>query len=187
MPGGAGASEPPGTPTRTKNRALRRKNALQQAQLLVSTNDDRVRLFQMEDYSLHCKYKGIRNRSMQIKASFSDDGQSIICGSEDGTLCIWDKEHSPTPFLFFFSGKKARNEAYETFQCTSGEEVATTAALFAPADSLLHIVQSHPRFGDRSDRADMVRQLIADRSDLCTRAILSADYEGRLKVFVRDL
>ena len=41
----------------SKTKSWRRKAALLQEHLLVSTNDDRIRLFQMEDYSMVCKYK----------------------------------------------------------------------------------------------------------------------------------
>ena len=54
-----------------------------QEMLLVSTNDDRIRLYQMEDYSLQCKYKGLRNRSMQIKVGWQ---AGRLVSSEAGRL-----------------------------------------------------------------------------------------------------
>lgn len=41
---------------------------------------------------LQCKYKGHSNRNTQIRASFSADGNSIICGSDDGYVYIWNLE-----------------------------------------------------------------------------------------------
>ena len=41
---------------------------------------------------LQCKYKGHSNRNTQIRASFSADGNSIICGSDDGYVYIWTLE-----------------------------------------------------------------------------------------------
>lgn len=38
--------------------------------ILITTNDSRVRLFNMKDKSLMFKYKGILNTSLQIKATF---------------------------------------------------------------------------------------------------------------------
>ncbi|CEI97189.1 hypothetical protein RMCBS344292_11325 [Rhizopus microsporus] len=38
--------------------------------ILISTNDSRVRLFNMKDKSLIFKYKGIINTNLQIKATF---------------------------------------------------------------------------------------------------------------------
>ena len=43
----------------------------------------------MRDKSLFCKYKGLTNRSSQIRASFSDDTTLIISGSEDRQCYIW--------------------------------------------------------------------------------------------------
>ena len=39
-------------------------------QLLVTTNDSRIRLINMEDFSMSFKYKGLANKSCQIRASF---------------------------------------------------------------------------------------------------------------------
>lgn len=51
--------------------------------LLVTSNDSRIRLFQVSDKSLEAKYAGHENTSSQIRANFSDDGRFIISGSED--------------------------------------------------------------------------------------------------------
>lgn len=58
--------------------------------LLVTSNDSRLRLYNTHDKSLEAKYSGHENASSQIRASFSDDGRFIICGSEDGQVYIWD-------------------------------------------------------------------------------------------------
>lgn len=39
-------------------------------QLLVTSNDSRIRLYDVRDLSLVCKYKGNFNIQSQIKASF---------------------------------------------------------------------------------------------------------------------
>ncbi|KAI9273651.1 WD40-repeat-containing domain protein [Sporodiniella umbellata] len=62
--------------------------------ILITTNDSRVRLFNMKDKSLMFKYKGHLNPSLQIKATFSDDGRYIICGSEDLHAYIWRTEQT---------------------------------------------------------------------------------------------
>lgn len=38
--------------------------------LLITSNDSRLRLVNMKDKSLECKYKGLENTSSQIKATF---------------------------------------------------------------------------------------------------------------------
>lgn len=39
-------------------------------QILITSNDSRIRLYSLKDHSLHCKYKGFTNSSSQIKGSF---------------------------------------------------------------------------------------------------------------------
>ncbi|KAI9272909.1 WD40-repeat-containing domain protein [Phascolomyces articulosus] len=60
--------------------------------MLITSNDSRTRLYNMRDKSLMYKYKGTQNHSMQIRATFSDDGRNIVCGSEDGNVYIWVTE-----------------------------------------------------------------------------------------------
>lgn len=44
--------------------------SLLQQQILVTSNDSRIRLYDLRDLSLSMKYKGYVNSSSQIKASF---------------------------------------------------------------------------------------------------------------------
>ncbi|CAO3617106.1 unnamed protein product [Cunninghamella echinulata] len=65
--------------------------------LLITSNDSRIRMINMKDKSLIYKYKGLENSTMQIMATFSDDGRYIICGSEDNNIYMW-----PTGQASFF-------------------------------------------------------------------------------------
>lgn len=56
-------------------------------QLLVTTNDSRLRLYNTDDFGMNAKYKGFANDTLQITATFSEDGKQIICGSENGKVC----------------------------------------------------------------------------------------------------
>lgn len=82
------------------------------SQLLVTSNDSRVRLYNLKDHELSCKYKGYLNTSSQIKATFSRDGQYVITGSEDNYIYIW-KTHLDLSKLS--SARRDRNEFYESF------------------------------------------------------------------------
>ncbi|CAN0280632.1 unnamed protein product [Ectocarpus sp. 12 AP-2014] len=58
-------------------------------QLLVTTNDSRLRLYNTDDFGMNAKYKGFANDTLQITATFSEDGKQIISGSENGKVYVW--------------------------------------------------------------------------------------------------
>ena len=80
----------------------------------MTTNDNRLRLCSVDDYSQTMKYKGglhTKNRNSHTRASFSDNGKHIICGSEQGSIVIWDKDifhASPTSCLPFVPTRKGK-------------------------------------------------------------------------------
>lgn len=89
--------------------------------LVVTTNDSRIRWYNLRDKALEMKFKGNQNASGQIHARLSDDARYIICGSEDKKVFIWsagqmDIEHRDKNPLEYF-------EAHPT---------STTAAAIAP-------------------------------------------------------
>jgi WD40 repeat protein len=57
--------------------------------VLITSNDSRVRMYNLRDKSLEMKFRGHENTCSQINASFSDDAQYVICGSEDRKAYIW--------------------------------------------------------------------------------------------------
>lgn len=101
--------------------------------LLVTSNDSKVRLYNMKDKSLMFKYKGVENTCLQIKATFrcvnyainilflfvfllcllSDDGRYIISGSEDCHTYIWRTEQSSVSPLHHL--QESRSKALSVF------------------------------------------------------------------------
>lgn len=61
--------------------------------VLITSNDSRIRLYNWRDKSLELKFRGNQNNCSQIRASLSDDGRYIACGSEDKKAYIWSLEH----------------------------------------------------------------------------------------------
>lgn len=74
--------------------------------ILVTSNDSRIRVYNLRDKGLELKFKGNENQMSQIHASFSDDGRYVICGSENRKVYIWateqqDVERDKRPFEVF--------------------------------------------------------------------------------------
>lgn len=67
-----------------------------EVKLLVTSNDSRLRVYNLRDKSLELKLKGNENSCSQIHGTFSDDAAYIICGSEDRKAYIWSTGQSET-------------------------------------------------------------------------------------------
>ncbi|KIL96020.1 wd repeat-containing protein [Fusarium avenaceum] len=94
-----------------------------QVKVLVTSNDSRVRIYNLNDKVIQVKYKGLENQSSQINARFSDDANYIICGSEDRKAYIWKVGSQD---------ELKDKQPYESFD--AHPEVVTTA-LMAPSKS----------------------------------------------------
>ncbi|CAI7675542.1 unnamed protein product [Penicillium manginii] len=57
--------------------------------LLVTSNDSRIRLYDFRDRVLEAKFRGNENSCSQIRATFTEDGKHLICGSEDRRAYVW--------------------------------------------------------------------------------------------------
>ncbi len=49
-----------------------------------------MRLLDRETGELLCKYTGHTNKDYKTDAVFSHDDAHVVCGSEDGAVCMWD-------------------------------------------------------------------------------------------------
>lgn len=100
--------------------------------ILVTSNDSRIRIYNLRDKMLEVKFKGHENATNQIRASFSDDGNYVICGSEDKKAFIW----STSPAL----SENKDKHPYEYFEAHSA---IVTQAIFAPTASRQLLQASH--------------------------------------------
>jgi WD40 repeat protein len=136
--------------------------------LLVTTNDDRVRICNIDDFGVICKLKGASNHNSLIKASFSADGKYVIMGSDDGKIYMWDR---------VTSGGRSRNKiekngSYEVLSQLFGG--STTVALFAPAAAVGKATQINPGI-----------YILDYIPFLSSRIIVSAGEKGRIMVYSR--
>ncbi|KAI0180637.1 WD40 repeat-like protein [Hypoxylon sp. FL1284] len=89
--------------------------------VLVTSNDSRIRIYNLGDKNFELKLKGHENLCSQIRATFSDDGNYIVCGSEDKRAFIW----STSPRL----ADNKEKRPCEHFEAHSN---IVTGAIFAP-------------------------------------------------------
>ncbi|CAG8628262.1 5120_t:CDS:2, partial [Paraglomus occultum] len=157
-----------------------------QDKILISSNDSRIRLYNMRDKSLECKYKGLENTCSQIRATFSDDGRYIICGSEDRNVCIWNTDQSGMHTSKSSGGGfllKKDKASYEYFEAHSS---IVTVAIFAPTRTKRLIAQCGDPIFVRTHQDNTEE----DSSGLPTypdgNIIVCADYNGSIKVFRND-
>lgn len=95
-----------------------------EVKIMVSTNDSRIRVYNLKDGSLDVKFKGHENACTQISASFSDDSPYVISGSENRKAFIWKMD---TPALG--DSNKHPSESFDAHG-----DIVTTAR-FAPVQT----------------------------------------------------
>jgi WD40 repeat protein len=183
--------------------------------LLITSNDSRVRLYNFRDKSLELKFRGVQNNSSQIRATLSDDGRYVICGSEDRKAHIWS--------LNGIQNDARDKQPAEIFEA---HDSPTTVACFAPAKTRHHLgksedpvydlcnpppvtlmsqrerTESHASSRPATENGSFVRTSFEGRGSLdrpresyahATRAmhksgniIVTADYTGTIKIFRQD-
>ncbi|XP_050382890.1 uncharacterized protein LOC126799687 [Argentina anserina] len=84
------------------------------SEMLVTSADSRIRIVDGDRDVTH-KFRGFRNTSSQIGASFSPNGKYIICASEDSNVYVWKREEPRVSA----TGKKSTitTTSHEYFQC----------------------------------------------------------------------
>uniref|UniRef100_A0A8C9WMQ0 WD repeat-containing protein 44 n=1 Tax=Scleropages formosus TaxID=113540 RepID=A0A8C9WMQ0_SCLFO len=159
--------------TRGRNRVGRKITGIEplpgENKILVTSNDSRIRLYDLRDLSLSMKYKGYVNSSSQIKASFSHDYSFIVSGSEDKYVYIWSTYHDLSKFT---SVRRDRNDFWEGIKA---HNAVVTSAIFAPQPNLIL-----PLEAGATEKPDTEGALKTDHSEV----LLSADFTGAIKVFV---
>nr|XP_040567138.1 LOW QUALITY PROTEIN: WD repeat-containing protein 44-like [Lepeophtheirus salmonis] len=125
--------------------------------ILVTSNDSRIRLYDLRDLSLSCKYKGYTNNSSQIRASFSHDGKYITCGSENQCLYLWKTHYDP-------SNLTARKDRNSFFEAIKAHNSVVTCSVFA------------------SKPERITKEIDTDRKQ--GYVLVTGDYDGDIKIFL---
>ncbi|XP_041865310.1 WD repeat-containing protein 44 [Melanotaenia boesemani] len=172
--------------TRGRNKVGRKITGIEplpgENKILVTSNDSRIRLYDLRDLSLSMKYKGYVNSSSQIKASFSHDYSFIVSGSEDKYVYIWSTYHDLSKFT---SVRRDRNDFWEGIKA---HNAVVTSAIFAPHPGLIVPQET----GTEKPEADR-KSLDSTESETIpsgalktdhTEVLLSADFTGAIKVFI---
>ncbi|XP_075692081.1 WD repeat-containing protein 44 isoform X2 [Rhinoderma darwinii] len=172
--------------TRGRNRVGRKITGIEplpgENKILVTSNDSRIRLYDLRDLSLSMKYKGCVNGSSQIKASFSHDFTYIVSGSEDKYVYIWSTYHDLSKFT---SVRRDRNDFWEGIKA---HNAVVTSAIFAPHPHLMvppDASTDKPDTDQKAEKGESSDNIPSGalKSDH-TEVLLSADFTGAIKVFI---
>ncbi|XP_012509002.1 PREDICTED: WD repeat-containing protein 44 isoform X3 [Propithecus coquereli] len=172
--------------TRGRNKVGRKITGIEplpgENKILVTSNDSRIRLYDLRDLSLSMKYKGYVNSSSQIKASFSHDFTYLVSGSEDKYVYIWSTYHDLSKFT---SVRRDRNDFWEGIKA---HNAVVTSAIFAPNPSLMLSLDVQSEKSEGSNKDEDAEVLDATPSGIVktdnTEVLLSADFTGAIKVFI---
>ncbi|XP_030370197.1 WD repeat-containing protein 44 isoform X2 [Scaptodrosophila lebanonensis] len=167
--------------TRGKNRIGRKISGIEpmpgEDKILVTSNDSRVRLYDLRDLNLSCKYKGYLNVSSQIKGSFSHDGKYIIAGSENQCIYIWKTNHD---YSKLSSVRRDRSDFWEGIKA---HNATVTCAIFAPHPEAI-IKPGPDEISHEKLPNNQPDPLVEQHKKGCGYVLVSADFNGAIKVFI---
>jgi len=160
----------------------KKKEKKAKQQILITTNDSRLRLVGLNDFCIIRKFKGISNSTLQIRARLSESGSFIACGSESRSCTIWNTATKRNPLhvnvtdLYMYD----KVYSYETFEATKADPPVVTDSIFVPRSSMKRAISS-------SDLFPSLSSLQRIKHDLSSAAIVTCDYEGTIRVFIRKV
>ncbi len=183
--------------------------------LLITSNDSRTRLYNFRDKNLELKFRGNVNDSSQIRATVSDDGQFVACGSEDRKAYIWstgpgegekrdkrpleffDAHDSITTVICFAPTKtrhllsKSEDPVYDLcnppmVSLMSRADRAHSQSSSKPPTESGSIQATPAEFEGRFEKPKESASYMARSGHKCGNIIVTADFTGNIKVFRQD-
>lgn len=100
--------------------------------ILICTNDSRIRLFDLQTFTLLQKYKGGKCEQYPIGSSFSHNFIHIIRGSEEGPVFIWNTFKTESKSRWRLRTSNNKNSSYEYFTLTKNKSCSN--AIFSTPD-----------------------------------------------------
>ncbi|KAJ0964405.1 hypothetical protein J5N97_029527 [Dioscorea zingiberensis] len=85
------------------------------SEVMITSADSQIRVF--DGFDMIHKFRGFRNTSSQISASFTSDGKYVVCASEDSHVYVWKREGSRSPGFGGRSKGWATTRSHEHFPC----------------------------------------------------------------------
>eukprot|EP01133_Synstelium_polycarpum_P011012 gene11012-12833_t len=98
--------------------------------LLISSNDSSIRQYSLKDFKRICKYKGMEIETHQVKPSVSHDKKTIMIGSEDHNIYIYDNLAEHPLFTDEFRNHKLNIESCEYIPALNKP---VTSTIFIPS------------------------------------------------------
>lgn len=174
-----------------------------EVKVLITSNDSRVRIYNLKDKSLEIKLRGHENTCSQINASFSDDARYVITGSEDKRCYLWTlgpSDNEKRPLEFFEAHSDIVTAAIiaptqtRRLLSTSGDPIYDLCN--PPPVTLLSREESHRTGSEKRDSGSLSESnvkkpeespaYLARSSHNDGSIIVTADYLGCIKVYRCD-
>ena len=83
---------------------------LNEKEVLITTSDSRLRLFNLDDVIQKVKFKGFKGEHLLLRSSFNNSNTRITLGSEDGSVYLWDIDRIGNNLF-----REAKQKGYEAF------------------------------------------------------------------------